>query len=287
MHGPVAIGGVGGSGTRIVAEIIKQLGFYIGSDLNSANDNLWFTLLLKRPHWFLKNKDNPEEIFQYLDVFERIMKGENLSSRDYLLIIKAAFDISLHGHNVSGTGRGLWPFKRIFTILTNKSYDMASFKGYGWKEPNTHILLPYLEKHFKSMSYIHVIRNGLDMAFSSNQNQLFNWGQVYGITPDGAQPLPKLSLEFWIRANKEAVNYGREILRDRFFLVNFDNLCLNPEIEIKRIINFLGISENVNMDRLVSLPRVPESMGRYKKHDLSIFSKEQIKAVEEFGFKII
>ena len=42
--GPVAIGGVGGSGTRVIAEILIQLGFYIGSDLNSANDNLWFML---------------------------------------------------------------------------------------------------------------------------------------------------------------------------------------------------------------------------------------------------
>jgi hypothetical protein len=175
MSEPVAIGGVGGSGTRVVAEILKLLGFYIGNDLNSANDNLWFTLLFKRPRWFLKNKNNPEEILQYCNVFERIMKGEYLSSRDYLLIIKAAFDISSHGHNVSGTGKGLWPFKRVFTILINKNYNINSFRGYGWKEPNTHVFLPFIVKHFKNIRYIHVIRNGLDMAFSSNQNQLYNW----------------------------------------------------------------------------------------------------------------
>jgi hypothetical protein len=184
MSEPVAIGGVGGSGTRVVAEILKLLGFYIGNDLNSANDNLWFTLLFKRPRWFLKNKNNPEEILQYCNVFERIMKGEYLSSRDYLLIIKAAFDISSHGHNVSGTGKGLWPFKRVFTILINKNYNINSFRGYGWKEPNTHVFLPFIVKHFKNIRYIHVIRNGLDMAFSSNQNQLYNWGKIYDITVD-------------------------------------------------------------------------------------------------------
>jgi hypothetical protein len=45
---PVIIGGVGGSGTRLIAQMLKELGFYLGSDLNSANDNLWFTLLFKR-----------------------------------------------------------------------------------------------------------------------------------------------------------------------------------------------------------------------------------------------
>lgn len=40
MFEPVAIGGVGGSGTRVVAEIVRSLGYYLGGDLNSANDNL-------------------------------------------------------------------------------------------------------------------------------------------------------------------------------------------------------------------------------------------------------
>ena len=42
---PVAIGGIGGSGTRLIAQCLKELGFYLGGDLNQANDNLWFVLL--------------------------------------------------------------------------------------------------------------------------------------------------------------------------------------------------------------------------------------------------
>ncbi|MBL4743417.1 MAG: hypothetical protein JKX87_02075, partial [Cycloclasticus sp.] len=38
----VAIGGVGGSGTRLVAEICKECGVFIGSNLNKSNDNLSF-----------------------------------------------------------------------------------------------------------------------------------------------------------------------------------------------------------------------------------------------------
>jgi hypothetical protein len=53
-------------------------------------------------------------------------------------------------------------------------------------------------------------------------------------------------------------------------MVNFDKLCLNPEEEIRKIINFLQISDKININRLLSLPRVPESMGRYKKYDLHI-----------------
>ena len=46
----------------------------------------------------------------------------------------------------------------------------------GWKEPNTHIILEKLLIRYPMMKYIHVIRNGLDMAFSTNHNQVLLWG---------------------------------------------------------------------------------------------------------------
>jgi hypothetical protein len=45
----VAVGGVGGSGTRLVAHVMLELGYYLGPDLNESLDTLWFTLLFKRP----------------------------------------------------------------------------------------------------------------------------------------------------------------------------------------------------------------------------------------------
>ncbi len=52
----VAIGGMGGSGTRLIARILVECGIYMGSDLNEALDNLVFTRLFKDPVWF-RNAD--------------------------------------------------------------------------------------------------------------------------------------------------------------------------------------------------------------------------------------
>lgn len=38
--GPIAIGGVGGSGTRVVAAVVEELGLYLGDNRNRAGDNL-------------------------------------------------------------------------------------------------------------------------------------------------------------------------------------------------------------------------------------------------------
>lgn len=71
-NGPLAIGGVGGSGTRVVAEIARSLGVFLGDNLNSTNDNLDFPGLSRiinvtsqRVHPVL----NLEEVAE----FERIM----------------------------------------------------------------------------------------------------------------------------------------------------------------------------------------------------------------------
>src|SRR5579875_3355885 len=39
---PVLVGGVGGSGTRVVAEMLSSRGFFLGEKLNASNDTLDF-----------------------------------------------------------------------------------------------------------------------------------------------------------------------------------------------------------------------------------------------------
>ena len=52
---PVIVGGIGGSGTRLVAGLLQIFGYYIGDDLNDSLDNHWFTLLFKRRSILLEN----------------------------------------------------------------------------------------------------------------------------------------------------------------------------------------------------------------------------------------
>ena len=68
----VAIGGVGGSGTRLVAEIVERFGFYLGGSLNNKHDNLWFTLLFQRPCWF-EQFPSDEEIAPAIALFCKAM----------------------------------------------------------------------------------------------------------------------------------------------------------------------------------------------------------------------
>ena len=49
---PVVISGTMGSGTRLVAEIVKRCGGFIGRNVNADNDNMDFAFCLSGRVWW-------------------------------------------------------------------------------------------------------------------------------------------------------------------------------------------------------------------------------------------
>ena len=65
---PVVVGGVGGSGTRVIAQLLQSLDFDMGSDLNESLDDLSFTALFKRPSLWPINQ-HLSQLKEALDVY--------------------------------------------------------------------------------------------------------------------------------------------------------------------------------------------------------------------------
>jgi hypothetical protein len=287
VRGPVAIGGVGGSGTRIVASIIMRLGFYMGKHLNHAKDNLWFSLLIRRPS--LVNSADKTEVFKALSIFERAMTGRLRPQRDDLsFIVRAVFDGLFHKNFLYGLYPQYYLIRPALTMMFCNRVDLSDYIGWGWKEPNTHLILDKLAEYFGDLKYIHVLRHGLDIAYGKSKGQLELFGDFFGIPmPNSPHLRPKAMLQYWIKANERAVRIGEQMLDDRFLLLNWDDLCIWPQRGLERILDFLGVV--CDRDRVIELSNMikrPKSIGRYRKHDITIFSREEIEAVRKFGFEV-
>lgn len=289
LLGPIVVGGMGGSGTRVIAEILMNMGFYMGNDLNSANDNVCFTFLFKRPQWYARCQGRKSEILKGLSIFYKAMHGGFFPDADEsFFIMKVLIEIFLGKHNYARPRRKLWPIRRVLKMVDSKKFDSSAYRGWGWKEPNSHIYIEYLTQYFHTLKYVHVVRHGLDMAYSRNQSQLYNWGSIFGVQiPKSGKLLPKASLSYWIRSNEAAISRGKRLLGDNFLLMNFDELCLYSKRELKEFTQFLGIDNTtLDMKRLSSLIEIPPSMGRHKSHDLSIFDETEVEAVRKLGFRV-
>ena len=272
------IGGVGGSGTRAVAQILKESGIYMGDLLNSPLDNLLFTCLFKNPEWFTKSSS--EEKTARIRLFTKYMVKSRLSLREKYMIIDACKSNPVHK-----SGK-----RFLLKILLKKRKKNIENEQWGWKEPNTQFYMKEISVFFPDIKYIHVIRNGLDMAFSRNKQQLLLWGFLFNIhvnQTDGKNEISRKQLEYWIQANKHFIAQGRSLLGQNFHLVNHSLLCHQPEEEIDKLLNFLRIEvQDTIRQKLIKIPSFTASDNRYIEKDLSIFSRQQIEEVKSFGFDI-
>lgn len=275
-----AIGGLGGSGTRVFAEMLRNTGTRIGEDLNGSLDNLWFTALFKRRAW-TQAHPSQLQVVSAVRLFRQAMTvglSDAISTSDCELIEALKSDLLPKGTWNSG-GRG----QQVDTLLKSEQPEAAAEEPWGWKEPNTHIFLPQLNLLLENFRYIHIIRDGLDMAFSDNTWQAENWEHMFGLQVDPQMAKPTRQLRYWLVANRAAVNYGRRHMVGRFMVIRYEKFCADPERYWPAICTLVGSSGKAQMpEKIVQ----PTSIGRARQHDLSVFPEGLLKKVREFEMEL-
>ncbi|WP_116367398.1 sulfotransferase [Parahaliea mediterranea] len=273
---PVAVGGVGGSGTRLVAELLLRLGYDLGNDLNESFDNLTFTLLLKRLELWPPER-HPAEIDKALALFLAAARGQLQAGAvdiDYLASLTAT-SRPTHPRD--------WLLERARRLVQSVESPEAASDRWGWKEPNTHIFLDMLNQRIPGLRYIHVVRNGLDMAYSENQHQLFLWGRaLLGLNyqPESAED----SFRYWAEAHRRVMALGRD-MGPRFLLLNFDQLCIEPDEQLARLCDFLDIDPGHDeLDTLRQRIKTPSSIGRHKREPRFATRHDDIATLQDMGF---
>jgi len=274
---PVAVGGVGGSGTRVIAEALFGLGFYLGRDLNDESDNLWFTLLFKRVDVLdLTDAEFEELAGLFLNAMRPVRQ---LSADEQKLLWNLAREDRLQ-HPAS------WLQQRAQSLISEVEVRQETSTRWGWKEPNTHFVIERWLRFNSDLRYVHVVRNGLDMAYSSNQNQPSFWGaRILGSISE--PPTPRDSLSFWCVTHRRILELERAH-PDRVLLLNFDRLCHTPTEESRSLLEFVGIEPDLEvLTRLSRGVRPPETVGRFKDQDLSSFDPADIEFVRSLGFDTV
>ncbi len=264
--------------------MLQAAGYYIGGDLNRALDNLWYTVLLKRRTLDAAAERAALEVF--IDgMVGRLQPTDEPAVR---LLAAAAAEVATHGHSTTGAGQGAWAFRRVVSLLAAQEAPPPAGARWAWKEPNTHVRLPTLIDALPGLRYIHVVRHGVDMAFSSNQAQLHWWGPTFGIEPPSDPELvPAASLSYWVHTTRRAVEIGERWLGERFLLVRFEDACERPVQTARRVLAFLGEPDTDELvQRLAALPEAPSSIGRHRDADLARFDPADLVAVSGFGYQV-
>lgn len=270
----VVVGGVGGSGTRLIASILQELGLNIGSNLNGPLDNNVFVYLFRRIQTLDVIKD--EKIFkQYLNILRKSFceTKAKLTKKDHQLIDQLS---TIKNKGVSYQ----WLHDQSIKIKKNECPTLIKNKPlsgkWGWKAPNSHIMMKELHQIYPNMKYIMVVRNGLDMAYSDNQGQLSLWGPTLF---DHWTNTPKYSLKYWRIVHERILNDSKQMGK-HFLWLDYDELCNHPEPNLKRLFDFLEI----DYVDVTSMIRPSSGVGRYKEHSIRDFDKEDVEYVKSLGY---
>jgi hypothetical protein len=227
---PLVIGGTGGSGTGLVTRIVCRTGRFMGSSLNPFDD----ALDLARFDWrwglsYLRARAIGEE--------------QEIAAR-------------MASHHDEALRRHLAPLGEVPLV------------PWGWKHPHSYLMLPFLSERHRNLRFVHVVRDGRDVAFSSNQRQALHYGPVaLGERWTSAAAGAVRSAAYWAWANELAVEDGQRHLGERYLCVRFEDLCIEPEAAAARLLDFAcgGAADDELIAQAVAEISPPASVGRWRR----------------------
>lgn len=264
ITGPIAVGGIGGSGTRIVAQFLQSLGVYIGDDLPKTTDTIWYAALFGRRDVLV---DDPVKLRALCDLFCEQMAHARVLTDDETALLADICRQPRHQHKPPAIDK--WMTSFIAHTNSGKAHDT-----WGWKVPYTHVLIDRFLEWYPDLKYIHITRNGLDMAFNKNQNQLGNWGPVF-LSRDVEQT-PRDSLAYWCAVHRRMAQLTEQY-PTRIFHLDYDKLITNPRPELAAMFEFLGAGlDDAALDAFAEQIFVPKSVTNRKPHDLSLFDAKDL-----------
>jgi hypothetical protein len=271
---PVAIGGIGGSGTRLAALLLRLLGCYLGDDLNGAMDNLWFTLLFKRQSVLVETGDALRRLTSLF--FSRMAGIVEISQAERTLLLRlASRDRPQHSRD--------WLRQRVISFCDGNTSYRAN-QMWGWKEPNTHVVIDRIFQATGDLKYIHIVRHPIDMALSANQNQLRNWGPTF--LDRAVEIEPRDSLSYWCAVHRRIMNI-RQTWPQRVMIIYIEALSAEPELFCREIAQFcrVGISDSV-ISSFQKLLQRRATLGRYQAVDPRKFEPADLEYLAQLGYNL-
>lgn len=245
---PVIIGGIGGSGTRLISDLCTDLGIYMGADLNESSDTMYFVDFYDKwiNKWY-EFRNRPFSISSMRDDFRN------------------SFD----------------------KYLMERNSDRI-----GWKNPRSIHLLDFFHGLFPKMKFIHVVRDGRDVAFSKTQIQVERHG--YAILGETAVKVNKAvaSALVWNTCNRWAREYCEMNLVKSYLIIKYEDICKDARNEFERVSKFVGVRARKNVIEahacgVEDFLQKKSTIGRYQSEDpytLSIIQAEIGDGLREYGY---
>jgi hypothetical protein len=248
IESPLVIGGLGGSGTRVFTRVVQLGGTFMGTGLPESEDVVALEDFADR--WTVP--------YAKARVTGHALPEIELMSQEFQDCMRR------HREPIAETNR-----------------------RWGWKKPQNIHLLPFLIDHFPRLQFVHVVRDGRDLAFGGRSRPDIT--SAYVDPGMKNEPESIRMLAFWAAANRLAMEVAEERLEGRYLVLRFEDLCHQPEPTVERLLEFSGAdpSDRDLVERAAQEVELSESLGRWREADTVDVDRAVAAGAEtmrEFGY---
>jgi Sulfotransferase family len=217
---PVIVFNKSHSGSRMLAELLDAAGVFMGSSRNESWDSLPLVELVE----YLVTRYYPD----YSPLWDALRAPDLELTR----LLKTALRSHLDG------------------------FDPDRIRTWGWKLCETAYVLPVLDYCFPRARFIHLIRDGRDVAFCDhkapdeafwrkiyfNTDRIRTYGGLRLTAPAYRRRSYLFNAVHWVNSVTVGRGYGA-MLRDRYLEVRYEDLCQNLSATATPLLKACGIAD--------------------------------------------
>ena len=230
---PVVVMGRGKSGTRLLAWALQLLGIAMGATERLKTGDFDDNRFLQTVKSLARRNlavERPEEVRQ----------GDQL--------------------------RLQWEFARILRRLPGS----VGSRDWGWKWPETYLIAPYVLATFPRARFIHLVRDGRDLAFKRHLTD--DPGRPLGraiLSHVGALHLPHhlQAARSWQFQVERYRRFAPSIPQAQRHELTYEALCHRPAEEMGRVAEFLGLPLTEACEAYVSTHFSLEQVAQFNRED--------------------
>ncbi len=200
---PLVIGATEGSGTRAIAQICEKIGYFMGGSCTNSYDSL--------------------AIIPFYDKWIDVALSQNMGSLTDNQTREMFLDFQ----------------KCIEKHREDIPFDSAMW---GWKNYRSIYMVPFFRALYPEMKFLHIVRDGRDIAFSVDHKKFVRYAQTYLGQKWDTLPFPHISMLMWEATNLTIASFGEQKMGKNYLRIRFEDLCENPHGIIKVLRRFLGIN---------------------------------------------
>jgi hypothetical protein len=159
---------------------------------------------------------------------------------------------------------------------------------WGWKNPRCMWVIPFLASLYPEMKFVHLVRDGRDVALSANLNLLRKHGALLLGDEDPVRDRVRSQLRLWALGNLTAARDGERLLGANYLRLSYEDLCNSPRESLARI--YEHVEQPVTptlLDQAQRLVVPSTSIGGWSRSDYRILHEpdaEMVEALVRFGY---